>query len=1033
MYDKWDEDHDGILTLDNFVAFYLSSAQTKPKTVWNNLNSHRYRNDLRKENEVEINEVNIKILPRYLISQNNDYYRILFNLIAENGRIADDVWRLLNRLPTSPEILKKVMSLEGIKNTETPNWSVLLDIKNNYLLLYCLNIFEYLMEDETAVEYLNESDRFRTDFIQYGGFEHLFDIFKAYNEKDRTLLTFLDKNILNFILKIVKNYVIAALCNKIPSLYKMTQLIKMNFLNLDNLSELLYNQGPKDSDDKKMEGARKKLEETVEHKRLAEKLAGELGDKIIETTDLNTFKDGLIQLGLDILDKDSSEIESEERAIVELILVLLLGIYLFSKESLLTLLESGKHEEFFLKGLFCYKSTIVRKNFNHMTFILVAEKKEVIGTHYINILIQNIPDGSYMYRRECLHFYEVLCKLIEECCQVCKLDSDDIACKMMTSFMKHQSQETRSKPYIDTILSGYLSLLEKVLETFPEIRSKYTKFAFDLFEDGLFDLKPNNQLYKEDYIYEITNQTTEKDLINNYVKCKCGATRRIAYKIISGYVKNNRDLFEELLDRSIIPLLKRAPRTDKTWNFNPSSNGRTNQAGYSGIKNLGCICYMTAMIQQFFMNSPFRYALLRAHDSMPSENIPYTNNPKILVDDNILHQMQKLFVFLELTDRQDYNPFEFCFSYKDYSGQPVNVLMQQDAQEFINMIFDKLENSLRNTAFSQVLENVYGGKYCNQMICTNCKIVTNRFEKFYCLSLQVKNMKNIYEGLNKYIAGETISDYLCENCRKKVEITKRCVLSSLPNVLIIHLQRLVFNLDTFMNEKINTRLDFPEELNMQAFMKEEIERRDQQIEKEKEKDNIPGGELQRGTSNVSDEGPTIHRKGSQMDEKLERQSSSCNKPIHDKGYYEYKLKGVVNHTGSAEAGHYYSFINLDGKKWLEFNDSTIKDFDARMLEQECFGGSNGYGVSDVSDDYSGWDSKENAKSAYILVYERQIKEPITLKITGKESMETIADLDKKPIEGTENFSVDYYGMTRYIPESYYEVLIFYIFHIKCFY
>ena len=116
LFEKWDDDNDGIMTLDNFIAFYLNAANHRPKNVWNNLSAHHYRNDLRKENEVEIGEVNIKILPRYLISQKSDYYHILFNLIEENGRIAEDVWKLLNRLPTSPEILKKVMCLEGVKN-----------------------------------------------------------------------------------------------------------------------------------------------------------------------------------------------------------------------------------------------------------------------------------------------------------------------------------------------------------------------------------------------------------------------------------------------------------------------------------------------------------------------------------------------------------------------------------------------------------------------------------------------------------------------------------------------------------------------------------------------------------------------------------------------------------------------------------------------------------------------------------------------------------------------------------------------------
>ena len=60
--------------------------------------------------------------------------------------------------------------------------------------------------------------------------------------------------------------------------------------------------------------------------------------------------------------------------------------------------------------------------------------------------------------------------------------------------------------------------------------------------------------------------------------------------------------------------------------------------------------------------------------------------------------------FLELSDRQDYNPYEFCFSFKDYGGNPVNVSVQQDTQEFLNMIFEKLENSLKRTPFRNILD-----------------------------------------------------------------------------------------------------------------------------------------------------------------------------------------------------------------------------------------------------------------------------------------------------------------------------------------
>ncbi len=82
------------------------------------------------------------------------------------------------------------------------------------------------------------------------------------------------------------------------------------------------------------------------------------------------------------------------------------------------------------------------------------------------------------------------------------------------------------------------------------------------------------------------------------------------------------------------------------------------------------------------------------------------------IDDNVLHQIQKMFGHLELSDREYFDPENYCFSFKDWENKPVNVSIQQDAQEYLNMMFDKMEQALKITPFKNILKSIYGGKTC---------------------------------------------------------------------------------------------------------------------------------------------------------------------------------------------------------------------------------------------------------------------------------------------------------------------------------
>jgi len=43
------------------------------------------------------------------------------------------------------------------------------------------------------------------------------------------------------------------------------------------------------------------------------------------------------------------------------------------------------------------------------------------------------------------------------------------------------------------------------------------------------------------------------------------------------------------------------------------------------------------------------------------------------------------------------NPKGFCHAFKDWEGNPTNVMEQMDVDEYLNMLFDRLENAIKGT------------------------------------------------------------------------------------------------------------------------------------------------------------------------------------------------------------------------------------------------------------------------------------------------------------------------------------------------
>lgn len=59
-----------------------------------------------------------------------------------------------------------------------------------------------------------------------------------------------------------------------------------------------------------------------------------------------------------------------------------------------------------------------------------------------------------------------------------------------------------------------------------------------------------------------------------------------------------------------------------------------------------------------------------------------------------------------------------------------------------------------------------------------------------------------------------------------MELEKKVTIDKLPNTLIVHLQRIIFDFDTLRNQKLNDRVEFPNVLNLEEFTTEYVLKKD---------------------------------------------------------------------------------------------------------------------------------------------------------------------------------------------------------------
>ncbi|KAK4190072.1 ubiquitin carboxyl-terminal hydrolase 34 [Podospora australis] len=331
--------------------------------------------------------------------------------------------------------------------------------------------------------------------------------------------------------------------------------------------------------------------------------------------------------------------------------------------------------------------------------------------------------------------------------------------------------------------------------------------------------------------------------------------------------------------------------------------------GYQGLRNLSNTCYFNSLFTQLFMNVDFRQFMLSVdvRDKQGSQGL--------------LFNTQKLFAYMQDSLARFYQPDECVASIKTYEDSQIDIGIQMDVDEFYNLLFDRWESQFLTNDEKNRFRSFYGGQLVQQVRSKECNHISERLEPFSAIQCDIKGKNSLQESLQAYVDGEIMegdNKYKCSTCDRHVDAVKRACLKDIPDNLIFHLKRFDFNLRMMQRNKINDYFSFPEKIDMRPYT----------------------------IDHLSDSSP-------------------------DQAEDVFELVGVLVHSGTAESGHYYSFVrerpssNDGNQTWVEFNDDNVINWDPQQLEGACFGG-----MEYQSHFQSNGMSYEKQYSAYMLFYQR---------------------------------------------------------------
>ncbi|NXF89072.1 UBP36 hydrolase, partial [Eubucco bourcierii] len=295
----------------------------------------------------------------------------------------------------------------------------------------------------------------------------------------------------------------------------------------------------------------------------------------------------------------------------------------------------------------------------------------------------------------------------------------------------------------------------------------------------------------------------------------------------------------------------------------------------AGLQNVGNTCFLNSTVQCLTYTPPLANYLLSKEHSRKCRHGGFC----------MLCIMQNHTIQAFANSGNVIKPVFFIRNLKKIAHN-IRFGRQEDAHEFLRYTIDAMQKAClngctkldRQTQATTLVHQIFGGYLRSRVKCSVCKNVSDTYDPYLDLALEIEQAANIVQALELFVKPDLLGGenaYMCAKCKKKVSASKRFTIHRASNVLTLSLKRFA----VFGRRKITKDVGYPELLNIRPYMSQ--------------KDGDP---------------------------------------------VMYGLYAVLVHSGfSCNAGHYYCYVKASNGQWYQMNDNVVRSSNIKVvLNQEAY-------------------------------------------------------------------------------------------------